>query len=609
MYRYEYDDIDRKPESPGKKIAVIFISLSFLVLALHGLTQIFNSQTILETLSVIPQETNSLLYPGKWRYHLNFRYDQEPSTVRLPKGEVTNNTVNLFSHPKVVAAMSNQPFEVRQQCDGPVGNIVVWKNQNLVRGDLLEFDGYTVFDLDCRDQEGYTLVAFIIIINMDGEIIAIHNPPIRAESVQMYHTDVVLFSCVNGFGSFLWNWKDDSVHKLPFIADAHTLQYRASDNKFYGCFLDGEELSAFYPTIAVAFDGETGGYTWAYEPEHSHINYITVYGDFAYLSVRTGDRLLKIDMRTNEIVWTLGSKFSDFHFIDHNGNFIDANKNLRNKFKENPADEVMFGTFHHQHKFQHLTEQYFSLFDNNVCSGTFCNSEPSRMLVIHLNVPSLTAIEIFSWPTGDQALLYGGADILPSGNLLGNSYHKTIYPQNTDYMFHSNIWEVTLSHELAWRVSFKGFNPWDPSDNINTYPHSTTPSEDTPVGWMIYTVERFHSKPVVSQLCSPANSTIPTLRAMVFNTIRTQEDMPGVLYLYSESLLVSKIEFNFQKSFFPVEIEVPVPQHHVNSYLVVVVVNSWEEAKHVQVGKLSELPACVEMISVSKRLPAEVVII
>jgi len=384
------------------------------------------------------------------------------------------------------------------------------------------------------------------------------------------------------------------IQKLPFLADAHTLVYRHADNKFYGLFLDDGKGAT---TIAVAFDGDTGDYSWAYEPpaEFSRINMVTVYGDYAYVSSRAGNCLQKVDLRTSEIVWTLGSHLSDFHFFDVEGNFYDANKRLRNTIKQNQV-ETLFGTFQRQHKFQHLRDDFYSLFDNNFCSGgKFCNPDSSRMVVIHLDAAAYTATEVFSWPTGDQAMIYGGADVLPSGNVLGNSYHKAIYPTNAEYMFHSNIWEVTRAGEVAWRASFKGLNPWDPTDVTSTYSHSLKPTDEAPVGWMIYSVERFYKKPLAANLC--VKSSVPnsrSLRVTVFNTIRSQDDIPGSLYLYNKAdqSLLAKTDFKFQKSFFPVDVDIDVPESNVGADLVLMIVNTWQDGQMFQAGKIGALFPC-----------------
>jgi len=221
------------------------------------------------------------------------------------------------------------------------------------------------------------------------------------------------------------------------------------------------------------------------------------------------------------------------------------------------------------------------------------------MVVIHLDTSAYTATEVFSWPTGDQSMIYGGADVLPSGNVLGNSYHKAVYPSSAEYMFHANIWEVSKSGDVAWRASFKGLNPWDPTDLSNTYSHSLKPTDEAPVGWMIYSVERIYKKPVAANLCL---TTAHTLRLSVFNTIRSQEDIPGSLYLYNKAdqSLLGKTDFKFQKSFFPVDVSVTVPESNVGADLVLMIVNAWQDGQMVQVGKLNTLYSC-ETVSSSPR--------
>jgi len=606
MNVYRYHAIDETPDKHCK-LKLIFASLLFwLGVTFSGVYYAPSLSSLANFAVPYPKAAIDILKPEAAKDYLEWEYEEAPTSMRLPNGTFTTYTVNLFAHPKIVKVFTEQTIAVRYQCEGPDYNIQVWKNENLVQGDLLPFEGYNVFDLDCRDLKGNSLIAFLVVMGMDGEVAAVHIPPHRAESVTMYSTDVVIFSC-GMEGAFLWNWKDDSVKQLPFLAGAQTLSYRASDNKFYGLYLDTEGNP---PVTAVGFDAETGEYEWGFEPEESRINYISVYGNYAYLSLKTSDCLLKIDMSNNAIVWTLGSRQSDFHFFDIDGNFLDANKRLKNAFYKDPVQTV-YGTFQHQHKFQHLTDEYYSLFDNNMCSEAalirFCTKDTSRFVILHLDATQFTANEVYSWSTGDQAMLNGGADVLPSGNILGNSYHKTVYPENEDFQFHVNMWEATSSGDIAWRASFKGWNPWDPEDETSPYSHSVTPGEEPPVGWVIYSVERIYDKPVVSQVCMSSNEPNKrSVRLTVFNTIRTQEDMPGSVHMYNtaDQTLLSKSEFLYQKSFFPVDVQVAIPEENYSSDISLMVVNSWEDARLVLPGKLSELIACSDLPPSTRIFPA-----
>lgn len=537
-------------------------------------------------------------YPSSWQPE----GAPDSAAGRTPT-EFKKFNVDLFSHPVVKEALASSNTLTQQVCGGPEGNIDVWYNEAAVQKDLQTNEAYTVFDLDCRDSEANPLLAFIIVLDMEGNIAAIHNPPMRAESVNMMSTDVVMFSCIAGAGVYLWNWKEDVVQKMPFPADAHTMQYRHSDNKFFGLYLDEEAMTKFSPSVAMAYSADSGEYSWAFEPEFSHINYMTVNGDYAYISLRSGGCLQKVNMETNEVVWNLGGKYSSFHMVDREGNFLDANKKCRNTFRPS-VEETMFGTFQHQHKFQHLSDEYYSLFDNNVCANSaFCNEDSSRMVVLHLDEEQYTAKEVFSFDTGDQSRIYGGADVLPSGNVLGNSYHKAVYPDSEEYKYHVNIWEVQPNGELAWRVGVRGLNPWNPEDVVSPHYHSLAPGEEAPVGWMIYNADRFYSKPVVTAPCVATNEAgAKVVRLLPHNTVRTQENMPGVAYLYNtqSKTLLSKTEFEFQKSWIPTVLEVELPSAAEGATLSMLVANSWQESTMVHLD--AEMPACETTQTLEDRL-------
>jgi hypothetical protein len=595
---------EAKGSSTLKTSAKIFAGISMIVggLCLFGAGSLYVVSSQVNFAVPYPWE---LAAPAPENDYLQWEFEPAPRQSRLPK-KFSQFNVDLFSHPVVVEAFQKASVVTKNTCQGPSGNIDVWYNHEAVQNDLTSTEGYTVFDFDCRDSKANPLIAFIVVLDMNGNIAAIHNPPVRAESVNMYSTDLVMFSCISGEGVYLWNWKENTVEKLPIAADAHTVQYSQSEKKFYGLYLDEEGMTKFSPSVAVAFDAETGDYTWAFEPEYSHVNYFTVNGKYAYLSLRSAGCLQKVDMETSEVVWTLGGKYSDFHVFDKDANFLDANKRLRNTFKVNPVENI-FGSFQHQHKFQHLSDVYFSLFDNNVCSNSqFCNQDSSRMVILKLDETLFTASEIFSYSTGDQAMIYGGADVLPSGNVLGNSYNKAVYPLSSEYQYHANIWEVTLEGDIAWRASFKGLNPWNPKDVETEYSHSIQPGEEPPVGWMIYNAERFYAKPVVGAPCAAINNyENRVLQVLPYNTIRTSEDMPGAAYLYDklEKKLISKTEFQFQKSWIPRKLHISIPEEVSSVELALLVVNSWEEGAMIDIGKLSALQSCSEVEKLTRRLP------
>mmetsp|Transcript_14486 Transcript_14486/g.21313 ORF Transcript_14486/g.21313 Transcript_14486/m.21313 type:complete len:633 (-) Transcript_14486:211-2109(-) len=547
-----------------------------------------------------PPSAFETTYAGPYDY-MTHDHGAPPDTHRIPVGDYQSYTTDFFSHPVVAQAFSRTSNQdIHSKCSGPNNNIDVWYNEAMVKKDLIDIEAYNAFGLDCRDENAEPLIAFIVVMDMKGQLMNVHAPRTRAESVVMFNTDTVLFSTIADGGVFLWNWKTNDVQRLPVSADAHTVQYSHKRNKFYGLYLDKFAMDKFSPSIAVIFNGENGQVEWQFTPDSSHINYLSVDGDYMYISLRSSGCLQKVDTTTSKVVWTLGGKASGFSVYDADGNFYDTGKKMRNSFRPDAIDKNdLFGSWQHQHRFQHFDDRYYGLFDNNMCSqNRFCDHRSSRFVILGVDENRRIASEVFSYETGDQAVIYGSSDLLPSGNVAGNSYPVTVFPAVPDRQYHVNFQEVTPDGQLVWRVGIKGWNPWNPTDVQRPYSHQSNPSQEPPSGWLTYDVERFYAAPVLTKPCQTTRADgTHVIRTLPHNTVRTQEDMPGVAYLFDsiEKHLISKTFFDFQKSWVPRILEVEVPNEHLNSKLALLVMNSWQDSTPVEIGSLMNLQSCEEV--------------
>jgi len=188
------------------KISIVILAAVLIVVGFTA-SHLRNSSPVSSNLAVpYPWEAVLQLAPDGSKIYQEWQYEAVPNVRRLPT-KFTTNRVDLFSYPKVVQQMTYALPGTKYLCNGPEGNIYVWKNDQAIQSDLLSADGYTVFNLDCRDELANSLVAFITVIDMNGDIVGVHMPHTRAESVSMYDTKTVLFSCTGGEGAFLWNCK------------------------------------------------------------------------------------------------------------------------------------------------------------------------------------------------------------------------------------------------------------------------------------------------------------------------------------------------------------------------------------------------------------------
>jgi hypothetical protein len=478
--------------------------------------------------------------------------------------------------------------EVRSVCFGPANNIDVFINEDATLYNELGSDGFNIFNLDCRDKEANPLIAFIVVIDMAGNVINVHNPDIRAESVVMKDSSTVLFSLVGrDHGTWLWNFRDDTLERLPFDLDAHTAIYVPYMNPYFGdSFFGCVVAKKFNPSEVNGFSADGSELLWDYVQPESHINSLSIDGRYMYMSLSSLGSIKKLDMGTRETVFTIGGPESTVNVVDIEGNVYAT-----------MGGEGYVTSWSHQNRFMHVDDKYYTMFDNHVADGptkSFIDDKNSRMVVLQHDVAANTAYEVFAWDTGDKAYIYGTTVMLPTGNLLGNSYPDVVHPSVEDRQYQVNLWEVRPDGEIAMRVGIKGNNPFDPEGDAQaSHYHSTGPNEEPPTGWTIYNVERFYSKPVVLDPCLETVDGAPAIRLVVFNTVRTESDMAGGVYLYDPNTLemVDEKTFTYHRTWLPRTVTVQIPDALSGTVVTMAVVNEWEDANVMSLDH-STLPQC-----------------
>mmetsp|Transcript_24214 Transcript_24214/g.35208 ORF Transcript_24214/g.35208 Transcript_24214/m.35208 type:complete len:617 (-) Transcript_24214:387-2237(-) len=496
---------------------------------------------------------------------------------------------NMYDLDVVTDALAElETDEERAMCTFPGGaNLEVYFNEKKFNSQgIYGSNGYTVFNLDCRNFEGMDVIAWILILDMHGQIIAAQHEVVRSEHVSMFNTSTVMYSTVGGKGAYLWNWHTGALEREKFTPDAHTIAYIHSSDTFFGLLNDKEARLHHSPSVATEYDHEHGDILWSFPPpvENAHVNFLSLLGDGLYLSMRSAHALFNVNRRTKEIEWIIGGQVGTIDILDYEGVQWPA------------GDKHTPWSF--QHKFQHLDEKYFSLYDNHVDSHReFIDGWNSRMVVLEYDDHTNMVREKWVHDTGDQSTIYGSADLMPSGNILGNSYPQFVYPDDPDHRCHVNVWEITGDDEIVWRVCVRGSNTWDPSDTVSPFRKSVVDGEQ-PVGWLIYNSDRFYDSPVIKEPCM-IRSGHQILRLALFNTVRTQEDMPGVVRMYgteSKELMFQK-EFYFHKSFFPRYVHLPTLAAGVRltEPAVLVVENNWGDKTVLELGdQLTRIGKCSE---------------
>jgi len=507
----------------------------------------------------------------------------------------------MFDHPKILSALQSNIYyeDVLRICWGPQPNIDVYIDEKEVVGSLNGYLGHNIFSLDCRGYEPrkYRLIGFVVVMDMYGNLVNILDwgrlGGVNVESVSMMNTTTVLFGTERG--AFHWNYINDQLVQLPFRADTHSLVYRETDDQYYGLYLDEVAAQNHNAQSAVSFDPYTGQTMWNFYYAASHFNYLSVEGDFAYCSSRQLNSLVKVDMRTNQVLWTLGGENSDFIIYNVGGNAYPSPME-----KGLPSFTLPWG---HQHKFQYLGQGYFSLFDNNDLAPERYMQKPwgtsSRCVILLVNEDTKEAWEVFSYLLGDSSKIYGGTDILPSGNILTSSIVEWVYPMNEDHQYHVNIWEISMNLQVpVWRVGFKGLNWKDPTDLQSPYSHLVydPKNQDTlvPTGWNIYNVDRVYPTVLIDGLCLGQNREAGSfyIEFIPYNTIRTQSDAPGVAFLSFNGNMVAQKNFLFHKSWLSRTETIVVPDELLGyTQILLTVNNQWNDALTITIVP-KELMAC-----------------
>jgi len=455
------------------------------------------------------------------------------------------------------------------------------------------------------------LAAFVAIMDRYGNIVNVINLKNHAESVNMLDTNTVLIAA--GGDALTWNWRTDEINVMPFQADTHVLHYSHGEGVFYG--LSPPDIREHHdPDTIKIWDPASGQTIWEHPQPVSHINYISVDEHYIYASLRSNEAIVRINKATHETDMTLGGPEGTEALMDQWGNEVRGVGEGKHKFE---------GTWHHQHKGQMLSNRYYSLFDNHIEATKYepegqkvvlqsyvADGQASRMVVLERDPNARAAREVWSFDTGDQAHIYGGADVTPAGSVLGNSYPQFVDPSDTDRQYQQNFWEVTAAGQLAWRVGLRFLDPWAPEDSRQPFSHSLFNAQygaidEPPVGWQTYNVERFYAEgPVLARPCLAGQGAGggPVVRALPFNSVRTQgPELPGQLFAYEEGdtqTLYATQEFTFQKSWIarPIDLEL-VPEAWGANNLVLAVQNHWGEFRPLSVGHVSSLPECAGQAS------------
>jgi len=448
----------------------------------------------------------------------------------------TVTEVDLTSHPVI----SNYVAKNVESAVLPDMIQLLW-NQNLTDGDIGEeaSAGYVVLSMAHGNfMIGNIDACYTVVMTLQGEIVQAQVAPTqdvygntyftRFEGMKMKDTTTVLLAQntdIEGGNFYSWDLTEvlesgstETVEPLPIwsaeanvTGGSHDIQYYTTD--------DGEEV---YLVINNNLDklfmyNINGTLKWEYvppyihEPMSIHYNHAQIardkQGELAvFISIRDMNCISKLNFTSGLAEWTLGGMFGEFNVTDIDGRLY--------------GPHTGHGAFTHQHNAEYIGDGKFALFDNGY-NGSWVRD--SRMLILDVDEANYEAKVTWEWSTGVHAQIFGDADPLPTGNVVGTFWPATVHTTSPDIResYEASAVEVTRNGSIAWMLGVKGTHAMEPDyDRFDG---------EAPIGWAFYSVERFYTSLLLKNARTDTSSGVVSFS--VYNTHRQQFDLAATVVI------------------------------------------------------------------------------
>ena len=197
-----------------------------------------------------------------------------------------------------------------------------------------------------------------------------------------------------------------------------------------------------------------------------------------YISSRNTDAIVKVNVSSGDVLWTLGGPYGDYDIVDFDGTKYAAGSSL----------------WAGQHNAEYFGDDEYCMFDNQYDSGN-----NSRLLCVVLDESEAYAYLSWEYDTGDYSPHFGDNDRLPTGNMLGCFW--PMYQYDDADQFDERAIEVTRpGGETAWQLDVKGVK-CDESECKRA----------AGSGWTFYSIERFYTAPLLYNVaCAGGQLTFST---------------------------------------------------------------------------------------------------
>ncbi|GAH61743.1 unnamed protein product, partial [marine sediment metagenome] len=282
--------------------------------------------------------------------------------------------------------------------------------------------------------------------------------------------------------------------------------------------------------------------------------------DYIYICSYYLSTVWKIDKTTGQVVWQVGAYESDF--------------TMYNKYGEKKSS-----LFYGLHDIQHISNNYFTVFDNDYFNRTDLLSQTSRLVDFVIDEDNMIATEVFSYEGAPShySMTKGGYDTLPFGTHLGafcgNGLEETM----------RFFTEVNSTGNIIWELSING----------------TISAKG----------EVFYSQPLVGidpESLISFNKENGLVNFTVWNSYKNRIPRAGSLSVFDEDILITEVDFEFLAEWVPTElsIELPLTDYRKGIYNFTVIVENndgFQSVGYILYNIVSSVEGWVIGVSVSGR--------
>jgi hypothetical protein len=154
------------------------------------------------------------------------------------------------------------------------------------------------------------------------------------------------------------------------------------------------------------------------------------------------------------------------------------------------------------------------------------------MVIMDVDEDNFEATVTWEWQTGVHAQIFGDADPLPTGNVVGTFWPATVHTTSSDIResFEASAVEVTRNGSIAWMLGVKGTH--EIGSDYARY------DGEAPIGWAFYSVERFYTSLLIKGATMDTSSGMVSFS--VYNTHRQQFDLSATAVITCGGATVTK---------------------------------------------------------------------